>query len=501
MWEDGHGYCFSCKKYFPADEDEDRFVNTEFHYEVIPNRGLTKETLQFYNIRTKVDGEGKPFLTEFVYPNGAIKERPTDKKQFWWVDNGHSATEAGLFGMDKFQAGSHKYVTITEGEYDAASLYQVLRTPVLSVRSAGSARGDCIRALDWLSSFERVYLAFDADGPGREAASLVAQLFDYNKVYYVKFTRFKDANEYLQNGADVELRNLWWNSKKFQPEGIYSTKAEFLEILKERPREGVNIYPSKLLNEMTYGVRTSESVLITAQEGVGKTELMHHIEYNALKGTNYNVGAIFLEEPKGRHLQSLAGLELGVPAHLPDCGCSDADIAGALDRVVVADDRLHLYSHFGSDDPSVILDTIRFMATAGACRLILLDHITMVVSGLAGEDERKALDYLSSRLEMMVKELDFALIMVSHVNDSGQTRGSRYISKVADIRIDITRDLTNVDPSIRNTTNLYVSKNRFSGRTGPAGKLLFDPLTYRYMEDVFSPSIVPTMPMGEEVFV
>jgi twinkle protein len=106
----------------------------------------------------------------------------------------------------------------------------------------------------------------------------------------------------------------------------------------------------------------------------------------------------------------------------------------------------------------------------------------MVVSGLGGEDERRALDYFSTRLEMMVKELDFALIMVSHVNDDGRTRGSRYISKVADIRIDITRDIQNPDPVLRNTTHLVVSKNRFSGRTGPACQLLFDPNTFTYSE-------------------
>ena len=34
----------------------------------------------------------------------------------------------------------------------------------------------------------------------------------------------------------------------------------------------------------------------------------------------------------------------------------------------------------------------------------------MAVSGLGDEDERKALDYISTRLAMMVKELDFALL-------------------------------------------------------------------------------------------
>jgi twinkle protein len=217
---------------------------------------------------------------------------------------------------------------------------------------------------------------------------------------------------------------------------------------------------------------------------VGKTEVMHAIEHQLLVETDDPIGAIFLEEPKRRHLQAIAGIHLQRPAHLPDSGVSDEDTFQAVQDVVRVDERLHIYSHFGSDDPEVILDTIRFLVSARGCRYILLDHITMVVSGLGGKDERTSLDYLSTRLEMMVKELDFALVIVSHVNDDGLTRGSRNISKIADIRLDLYRDVTAVDPIVRRITRLVVSKNRFCGRTGPAGELLFDPVTYTLTEDM-----------------
>ncbi len=235
---------------------------------------------------------------------------------------------------------------------------------------------------------------------------------------------------------------------------------------------------------MTYGIRTGESVLITAQEGVGKTEVMHAIEHQLLTETEDPIGAIFIEEPKRRHLQAIAGIHLARPAHLPDSGVSDDEVIRAVQDVVRVDERLHIYSHFGSDDPEVILDTIRFLVSARGCRYILLDHITMVVSGLGGKDERTTLDYLSTRLEMMVKELNFALIIVSHVNDDGLTRGSRNISKIADIRIDLYRDITHSDPILRRITRMVVSKNRFCGRTGPAGELLFNPVTYTLTEDM-----------------
>jgi hypothetical protein len=61
----------------------------------------------------------------------------------------------------------------------------------------------------------------------------------------------------------------------------------------------------------------------------------------------------------------------------------------------------------------------------------LFDLISLAVTGLGGDRERQALEYLSARLEIMTQELDFGLIMVSHVNDFGQTRGSRMIARIA----------------------------------------------------------------------
>lgn len=487
-YEDGHGHCYSCGYH-----EHPNGVNLEdnYTYEYLPWRGITKETMKFFEVKSKINAEGEPIGIKFPYPNNAAKIRnlETDKssRQFYTEGN---VNKAGLFGYNKFSIGGAKYVTITEGELDALSLWQVLssngNSPVCSVQSASTAARDAATCRSWLNSYERIYLAFDNDEAGREATRAVAKLFDYNKIYVVKFTKRKDANDYLVAGESDELKKIWWNAKKYLPETVISSFHEFEKILKEPLKQSVS-YPFPTLNHMTYGIRTGESVLLTAQEGVGKTEIMHSIEYHLLKETKDAVAAIYLEEPKRRHLQALAGIELRQPVHLPGCSAEPDQVAAALAAVVSDDDRLHLYSHFGSNDPEDLLDTIRFLVTARSCKYVLLDHITMVVSGLAGEDERRALDYISTRLEMMVKELDFSLIFVSHVNDNGQTRGSRNIAKIADIRIDATRDVTASDDRLRRTIQLIVSKNRFAGNTGPAGELLFDPITYTLGEDI--PSI------------
>lgn len=476
LYDDGHGYCFPCKYlYWP---NRSTFEDNMFTYEYIPHRGLTRKTLEFYDIKTKIDSDGKPVSVGFKYPNCSYKVRSLDTKDFRW----EGPSVAGLYARDKFSAGSHKHVVITEGEYDAASLYQTLSgVPVVSVRSASSAASDIVHDRSWLNSFDKIYLAFDGDAAGREATRAVARNFDYNKVLVLNFDKRKDANEFLQHDEASELLSIYKNAKRYLPETVISSFSDFERILSETPKSGLP-YPFPTLNELTYGIRRGESVLITAQEGVGKTELMHSILYKTLKETSDAVGAVFLEEPKGHLLRSLAGLELQKPVHLPDSGVGEGEIVTAVQKLCGVDDRLHLYSHFGSDDPDAVLDTIRFMVAARNVVYVFLDHVSMVVSGLAGDDERRALDYISTRLEMMVKELNFALIFVSHVNDAGQTRGSRYISKIADIRIDISRDLMAADETTRNTTILTVPKNRFCGKTGFAGKYLFDPYTRKFSE-------------------
>jgi twinkle protein len=491
-FDDGHGYCFSCSYYKP----KDGFDLSEFTYEYLPHRNVSADTFRFYGANTKIDGDGKPTAIGFEYPNGSVKVRTLGEKGFYTKGD---IAKAGLFGRNKFGPGSNRSVTITEGELDALSLYQVLKSPVVSVRSSVTARMDASIDRSYLNSFERIYLAFDGDEPGRAAAAEVAKLFDYNKVYDVRFPggSRKDANDYLQAGEDRELREIWWHAKKFLPDNLISSLSDFEKELLKPVKYGVS-YPFPTLNNMTYGMRTGEVVLLTAQEGVGKTEVMHTILHHLLKETQDAVGAIFIEESKQRLLQALSGIELQRPVHLPDSGVEGGAVVAALKQVVPTDDRLYVYNHFGSDSADSIIDTIRFLVTARGCRWIFFDLISLAVAGLGGDREREALEYLSARLELMTQELDFGLIMVSHVNDNGQTRGSRMIAKNCHVRIDLDRDVSAVDERTRLTTKLTVTKNRPTSMTGPAGQLLFNMITHTLNEDLGIVESPPLQPLEHD---
>lgn len=448
-------------------------------YEFIAIRGISKSTHEFFGHKAKVDASGNP--VSIVYPLGhTTKERILgDDKRF--VFHNYDETTQPLAGMHLFPSGSSKAVTITEGEDDMAACYEMMgKYPVVSpIHGAAGAAGDCKKAFAYLNGFEKIYICFDNDEPGRRATEQVAKLFNPNKVFIVSLTKYKDARDYLVNKDRDEFSKTWWAARKFLPRQILGSMGEMKQVLMRDPVKAIASYPFPTLDRMTYGIRPREMTLFLAPPKIGKTEIFRAIEYHIIKNyEDLNIGIIHLEENEQRTLQGLLTYESKVPVHLPDSGIGKEDQCALLERILTRDDRLYVYSHFGSDDPNVILDHIRLMVTVLGCKVIFLDHLSMLVSGIETDDERRKLDYLATRLAVMVNELDFHLFMISHVNAQGMPRGSMAPVQLANTIISLQRDKEAPDEDERNSTHITVHGNRFGAHTGPAGVLKFDPTTF-----------------------
>lgn len=486
-YSNGKEHCFSCGEHSYTKEEEEKedtldIRQENFTYQFIADRGVSAETYRRYNVRTKVLPDGAPHSRDYPYGKYSIKTRFLRVKSF--KTDGPIAS-AGVFGKDVFPAGSARSITITEGEEDAMSTYQMLgsKYPAVSVQSSSSAKRDCTTDYDYINSFEKIYLCLDTDGPGQKATSEIQALFDPSKVYLVKLGK-KDANEYLTGGDTEVFSRLWWNAKHYVPEGVISSYEEIdAVLLEDTSREAVSI-PFKTLQEMTDGLRTSEYWIWTAREGTGKTELLRAVEAAALAGTDLdtNVATIHLEERKDRQIRGLAGLHLSVPCHLKSKPIPIDTIKEAYREITRKDNRLHIYSHYGSDDINTLLDVIRFLVVGAGCKFVFFDNFKVAVSGLRVDDEKKAIDYFVTQVAMMVHDLDFHFSAISHVNKEGETYGSTTISKLAHVWIHLERPIEHEVELVRNTTTLTIRKNRPIGSSGPAGKLVFNPETYTYRE-------------------
>lgn len=457
-------------------------------------RGVPGVILEKYNAYVGLNAEGTPLEVYYSYVSNDPENVPVGKRRLLKTnEKGRKMfftegdiNSAGLYGKHVHPPGSKRSITIFEGEQDALSGDFVVgdQTACVSIHGASSAKRDCQNDRDYINSFDKIIFWFDNDVAGQEALAKCIPLFDFNKVFVVTDTKFKDANEYLQNNDSRGLNATWRAAKRFTPDSIISTFDEIEKALEKDQEACLATYPFEELQHNLFGLHRGEVIVFKAPEGVGKTETFRAIEHHVLKTTDVKIGIIHLEEDSGTTIKALATYELNFPCVLPDSGITKKEIFdGYKSAVGGREDRVFMHDHFGADDPNVILDNIRFLVSSCGCDIIFLDHIGLLVNTQSAEEgERMKLDYLSNKLKFMAKELGFCLVEIAPTNDDGQTRGSRNISKVANTVVNIERDKLNPDATSRNTTYYTIEKARLGGRTGPAGRVFFDTETYKMRE-------------------
>lgn len=460
-------------------------------------RGLSEDTIKKYKVNVAKEGD------VIVHPSNPDLASPYESKAPVYSATGdHIANKVrlpnkrfaiegifdkpGLFGRHAFEPGSAKAITVTEGYEDAMAAYQLMgsKYPVVSVHSSSSAERDVRVDFEYLNSFDTIVFAFDSDEAGRKAAKACAGAgFALGKVKVLSLRKHKDANAYLMAKDAEGFVKEWWQAPAYKPDGLKLGSDMWQEII-ERQEHFTTPYPWEGLNKLTFGIRLSELVVVTADTGVGKTSVLKHIEHLLLTNEEvvekkYGVGFLHLEEPNGDTALGLLSIHNHQPYHLPTTERPEADLKAAY-NAVLNNDRVVIWDHFGSNSVDAVLDKVRHMAALG-CKYIVLDHLSIIVSDQSG-DERKQLDEITTKLKTLTMELDLAVIAVVHTNRQGQIRGTAGVEQLANIVLRLERDKTDPNEWRRNVTKVTVEKNRFCGYTGPAAYLWYNKDTARLTE-------------------
>jgi twinkle protein len=407
-----------------------------------------------------------------------------------------------MFGQQAIEGKRSKRVIVVEGENDAIAARQGLKSKeqydehVVSLSGgAGSVRKDLQASYTFLDSYDEIILAFDADEQGRKATADMCDVFA-GKIKVMQFDPAigKDANDYVMAGKTDELKRLMWDAKPFTPEGVLSSSDLWERLSRERP-ESLGDYPWPPLNKLTYGFRPTELVTICAGSGLGKSSILREIVMHIKQTTDNKIGCLFMEESVERTAEGFMGVDLSFPIHLPTSPVKYGDAAykDSFDRTF-GDDQLFIMDASFDTGATVdqVVSRVRFMAKAMDCKVIILDHISILVSGGQYGDERRALDEIMTKLRTLTQDTGIVLFAVSHlkrpdgkgheegaVTSVAQLRGSASIAQLSDFVIGLERNGQAEDETERNTTHIRVLKNRFSGITGPAGHLLYSADTGR----------------------
>ncbi len=476
----------------PRSASSTKFSAPSGEYRDWPERALSRDTLKAY--RVTLGGEDAKYVAKYARfdtEGNHVGNKVRLKHQIGQPENKGFIYEGEFskmapFGMNAFEKGSAKYLTIVEGQDDAMAAYEMMgsKYPVISVDSAATASEEIKRHFEWVNSFPTVVLCFDNDDPGRAAARAVAGLgFELGKVKIMTPRKHKDANDYKKARDTEQFMREWWSAPTYKPDGLKLGSDMWEEII-DRKEHFTAPYPFEGLNRLTYGLRLSEMIVVTADTGVGKTSILKTIEHSLLTNPdvvekNYGVGFLHLEEPNGDTALGLLSIHNSVPYHIPGVDRPKDDLRRAYEELL-DNNRVVIWDHFGSNSVDAVVAKIRHMAALG-CKYIVLDHLSIVVSDQAG-DERKQLDEIATKIKTLAMELDLCVIAVIHTNRQGQIRGTAGVEQLANIVMRLERNKTDPNEWRRNVTKVTVEKNRFTGYTGPACYLWYNKETGRLTE-------------------
>ena len=175
---------------------------------------------------------------------------------------------------------------------------------------------------------------------------------------------------------------------------------------------------------------------------------------------------------------------------------TNCDKVGAEQMAKFVVYRLDLFDGFDFDDIDLLIDKIRYLSKARDCKVIVLDHITMVAEG-SEENTTAKLNKLMAELKKIAVSEGLIILSACHLRKSANAsktheegghvtlddlKSASSIKQLSDIVIGLERNSQDSNKTKANTTLLRVLKNRDFGVKGPAAAVIYDTETTRLQE-------------------
>lgn len=426
----------------------------------IPERGIRKETLERFGVKVAVSQQDGKTPEAVYFPSynqkgkvtGYAKQdltKPKEEKYHWSVVGSVNIGNK-LFGQNVAESQNRKRnnLVTTEGQWDCLSVFQALVDNVKGTKYEGieplvvsipmgtaNAVESILHNESYVLSHDALTIFFDDDHctpaelqkkimKGHEAREAVANALVGSGISLFTVTPeegFKDASDFMQAGRSSDLAKLvQFGRRPYSSEKIVKAVDISLEELLEPRPEGIYVNSFPKLMDKLHGFRTRELVLLTSPSGVGKSTVCS-IFASAFMQAGEKLGMIYLEETNKETIQRLIASKLKVNylefKNDPLKVATKEKIQAAYQEIV-DNDQLVMLGHFGSLPISELMAKIKHMHLVEGCKFIVLDHLSLVISGSAVKDERKELDMVMTELAAFCAANDVCIIAVSHINRS-----------------------------------------------------------------------------------
>lgn len=361
-------------------------------------------------------------------------------------------------------------ISIT-GNCDALSAYQMTGYSSVSLPFGAQSASKYLKAhMQWIESFENIYICFDEDEAGRQAAQAAREILKPGRIRLVYLPAgYKDASDMLQAGKTEEFRKCIWGSEVELPSGFIKKeklKQQVMDYYYSQKKKVGHPTGFTGLDSLIGGWRPGEVTILTSGTGVGKSTFARQLTYELAKE---GVKSFFipLEQSASQTTLLFSSLCLSQDMVTTAHNINKDTLSTTLDTVL---ESTTIYEHFGNLSIKKLLGSIEYAVRSEGAEFIVLDHLNAAIGSC--DDERKALDSCMSELKSLSLGLNVHILVIAHqsrdTSDRDDTkptisriRGSAGVAQYADCALGLFRDRCS------NTTTIQVLKaSRSWGKYG-----------------------------------
>eukprot|EP01127_Copromyxa_protea_P020754 TRINITY_DN6973_c0_g1_i1.p1 TRINITY_DN6973_c0_g1~~TRINITY_DN6973_c0_g1_i1.p1 ORF type:complete len:778 (-),score=123.30 TRINITY_DN6973_c0_g1_i1:132-2402(-) len=408
-----------------------------------------------------------------------MKYRPVVQKTFRLDPTGGAW---GLFGWHLVPPGATEIV-LTEGEFDAMSVYQATGVPAVSLPNGCNSLP--IEIIEMLEPFKRIVLWMDDDVKGQEgvekfsmklgmARCVVVQMAkDKTKVKNGTDTTVKDANDALKLGLD--LKGMLSRASGIPHKQILTfdevREQVFLELSNPQQVAGVQCSSFPTLNTLIKGHRRGELTIVTGPTGIGKTSILSQLSIDYCKqGVNTLWGSFELQNVKliKKMLIQYAAKNLEKNIH---------EFKYFADKF--SELPLYFMKFYGTTQIDNVLDAMEYAVYAYDVEHIILDNLQfMTGSNARGYEKFDILDNAIERFRKFAtnKNVHITLVIHPRKEQEGMALSAQSVFGSAKATQEADNVLIIQKPFSGEYRYLEVVKNRFSGELGK--------IPYRFDADI-----------------
>lgn len=524
VYENGGKHCFnpSCNYTVPSEdyrddieqifEHEDKLEYSGENWKKLQThtvnegggyRGISDETYKFYGVRHQYDANNK--LLEQIYPltntNNEIcgvKIRNVDPKKFY-VKGSNKALTTELFGQSVHRKSKSDTILLASGEADAMAAHEMLsnlgyKMPAIVSSTIGEDGAKQFKAqYEFFNKFDRIVVVPDNDKAGKKALEKLSLVLPRGKLFVVELPR-KDTNDMLLDGLESDFVARYMKAKPHVPEGIVGSGS-----LRNALLESINVLKIPLppfmhvLEDMLSGGISLETIVnLVAASGIGKSSYANELTYYWIFNSPYKVGIYSLELSAGQYANVLLSRHIEQKISLlkqdEQLELLNSDVVQKQTEELLqtesGQDRFYLLEDRGGTLQQA-KDQIEKLIIGCDCKVIIIDPLQDLFAGCTFDEEAQFMTWQ----KVMIKVYKIVFINICHTRKSsddsnvGSTgamiseesiQGSSAIYKSASINLLLTRNKLAENPMDRNTTKMWLSKNRSTGVTGPCGELIYN---------------------------